>query len=116
MGDKEEGGVKNIKKWVTSFIDGPPKKNSKQFSKITMKLNIFLLIIKILLFLISNKKNAHALRFESEPITVEPNVILLNSPASLTCNYMKSSNENVQGLRSYITTEGHRHHVRLLYF
>ena len=79
-----------------------------------MKLNIFLLIIKILLFLISNKKNAHALRFESEPITVEPNVILLNSPASLTCNYMKSSNEDVQGLRWYITTEGYRHPVRLL--
>ena len=23
MGDKEEGGVKNLKKWVISFIDGP---------------------------------------------------------------------------------------------
>ena len=23
MGDKEEGGVKNIKKWVTSLMDGP---------------------------------------------------------------------------------------------
>ena len=23
MGDKGEGGVKNIKKWVTSFMDGP---------------------------------------------------------------------------------------------
>ena len=23
MGDKGEGGVKNFKKWVTSFIDGP---------------------------------------------------------------------------------------------
>ena len=23
MGDKGEGGVKNLKKWVTSFMDGP---------------------------------------------------------------------------------------------
>ena len=23
MGDKEEGRVKNLKKWVTSFMDGP---------------------------------------------------------------------------------------------
>ena len=23
MGDKEQGGVKNLKKWVTSFMDGP---------------------------------------------------------------------------------------------
>ena len=22
MGDKEKGGVKNLKKWVTSFMDG----------------------------------------------------------------------------------------------
>ena len=26
MGDKGEGGVKNIKKWVTSFMDGPRKR------------------------------------------------------------------------------------------
>ena len=113
MDDKEEGGVRNIKKMGDIIFRRLPRRN-KQFSKNTMKLNIFLLIIKILLFLISNNKNAHALRFESEPITVEPNVILLNSPASLTCNYMKSSNEDVQGLRWYITTEGYRHHVRLL--
>ena len=23
MGDKEEGVIKNLKKWVTSFMDGP---------------------------------------------------------------------------------------------
>ena len=23
MGDKGDGGVKNLKKWVTSFMDGP---------------------------------------------------------------------------------------------
>ena len=27
MGDKGEGGVKNLKKWVTSFMDGPKDKN-----------------------------------------------------------------------------------------
>ena len=26
MGNKREGGVKNLKKWVTSFMDGPKKK------------------------------------------------------------------------------------------
>ena len=73
-----------------------------------MKTNIFLIIG---IFFIH--KNAHALRFQSVPITVEPNVILLNNPVSLTCNYIKSSNEDAQGLRWYITTEGYKHHVRL---
>ena len=73
-----------------------------------MKTNIFLIIG---IFLIH--KNAHAIRFQSVPITVEPNVILLNNPVSLTCNYIKSSNEDAQGLRWYITTEGYKHHVRL---
>ena len=27
MGDKGEGGVKNLKKWMTSFMDGPKHKN-----------------------------------------------------------------------------------------
>ena len=51
-------------------------RKNKQFSKNTMKFNIFLIILGI--FLIHNK-NAHALRFQSVPITVDPNVILLNT-------------------------------------
>ena len=35
MSDKEEGGVKNIKKWVTSFMDDPKRENPDQFHHYT---------------------------------------------------------------------------------
>ena len=31
MGDNGEGGVKNVAKWVTSFMDGPEYKNASLF-------------------------------------------------------------------------------------
>ena len=30
MGDKAKGGVKNLKKWVTSFMDGPKEKIERE--------------------------------------------------------------------------------------
>ena len=39
MGDKGEGGVKNLKKWVTSFMDGPKGKikSSKESTSLSEK-------------------------------------------------------------------------------
>ena len=38
MGDKGEGGVKNLKKWVTSFMDSP--KYSSQLCSTILKYNV----------------------------------------------------------------------------
>ena len=41
MGDKAEGGVKNLKKWVTSFMDGPKEKIEREMTNFEIQ-NIFL--------------------------------------------------------------------------
>ena len=41
MGDKEEGRVKNLKKWVTSFMDGPKEKIEREMTNFEIQ-NIFL--------------------------------------------------------------------------
>ena len=39
MGDKIKGGVKNLKKWVTSFMDGPPYKEN-MMTHVRKKVNL----------------------------------------------------------------------------
>ena len=47
MGDKGEGGVKNLKKWVMSFMDGPLKYiSTSQADFCDWSLDFFFLIVE----------------------------------------------------------------------
>merc|ERR1719331_1841266 len=47
-----------------------------------------------------------ALRFSHVPITVDSDVILVNKPAELTCNYVKFRTETVREINWFITYQG----------
>ena len=56
---------------------------------------------------------ATALRFSNDPITVDTDVILVNQPAKLTCNYVKFRTETVREISWFIAYSGFRSKVRL---
>ena len=47
-----------------------------------------------------------ALRFSHVPITVDSDVILVNKPAELTCNYVKFRTETVREINWFISYQG----------
>ena len=47
-----------------------------------------------------------ALRFSHVPITVDSDVILINKPAELSCNYVKFRTETVREINWFITYQG----------
>ena len=46
------------------------------------------------------------LRFSHVPITVESDVILINKPTELTCNYVKFRTETVREINWYMSYQG----------
>ena len=53
-----------------------------------------------------------ALRFSHPPITVDSDVILVNKPATLKCNYVKFRTEDIREITWYIGYGGFKGKVR----
>jgi hypothetical protein len=71
-------------------------------------------ILVLSLFLTIQDGGVEALRFAPSPITVDTEVILINRPATLTCNYVKFKTESVREITWYAAYEGFRSKVDLL--
>ena len=56
---------------------------------------------------------SEALRFSHIPITMDSDVIVVNKPVKLTCNYVKFRTESVREISWYIGYEGFRSKVCL---
>ena len=78
------------------------------------KMKLLQLLQNLLIFSILGTQ-CLALRFSHVPITVDSDVILVNKPAELTCNYVKFRTETVREINWFITYQGFSAKVKFIY-